>query len=117
MLFLCLLGSDLKEIASLIEAGAYAREVRRIVRAVRLTMALRPKLKSSALSQFLGFALSAGSDVHTRLTSYLPKVIFITQSRFFRENIQSMLLSLLLLSLRGSVLIIRWRGLGSTFFG
>ena len=66
--------SDLREIVSHIETGAYAREVRRIVRAVRLTMALRRKLKSSVLSAFLGLALAPGSDVHTRLTSYLPKV-------------------------------------------
>lgn len=63
----------LKEIASLIETGAYAREVRRIVRAVRLTMALRKKLKSPVLSAFLNFALPAGSEAHTRLSSYIPK--------------------------------------------
>lgn len=66
---------DLKEIASLIETGAYAREVRRIVRVVRLTMALRRKLKASVLSSFLNFALAPGSDVHSRLSSYLPKVV------------------------------------------
>ncbi|KDP29682.1 hypothetical protein JCGZ_18844 [Jatropha curcas] len=63
----------LKEIASLIETGAYAREVRRIVRAVRLTMALRRKLKAQVLSAFLNFALSPGSEPHNRLVSYLPK--------------------------------------------
>ncbi|GKV23991.1 hypothetical protein SLEP1_g33653 [Rubroshorea leprosula] len=63
----------LKEIASLIETGAYAREVRRIVRAVRLTMALRRKLKASVLSAFLNFALPPGSEAHNRLSSYLPK--------------------------------------------
>lgn len=67
---------DLKEIASLIETGAYAREVRRIVRAVRLTVALRRKLKPSVLSAFLNFLLTPGSEVHSRLSSYLPKVIF-----------------------------------------
>lgn len=66
--------SDLKEIASLIEAGAYAREVRRILRAVRLTIALRKKLKASVISQFLSFVLVPGSEVHSRLSSYLPKV-------------------------------------------
>lgn len=65
---------DLKDIASLIETGAYAREVRRIARAVRLTMALRKKLKASTLNAFLNFILSPGSEVHSRLSSYLPKV-------------------------------------------
>ncbi|KAK8518677.1 hypothetical protein V6N13_018044 [Hibiscus sabdariffa] len=63
----------LKEIASLVETAAYDREIRRILRAVRLTMALRRKLKSSVLSAFLSFALSPGSEAHTRLSSYLPK--------------------------------------------
>ncbi|GFZ00515.1 PAM domain (PCI/PINT associated module) protein [Actinidia rufa] len=63
----------LKEIASLIETGAYAREVRRIVRAIRLTIALRQKLKASVLSVFLNSALVLGSEVHSRLSSYLPK--------------------------------------------
>ncbi|KAK6240730.1 Proteasome component (PCI) domain - like 4 [Theobroma cacao] len=63
----------LKEIASLIETGAYAREVRRILRAVRLTMALRRKLKASVLSAFLNFALTPGSEALPRLSSYLPK--------------------------------------------
>ncbi|KAG6777997.1 hypothetical protein POTOM_017841 [Populus tomentosa] len=63
----------LKEIASLIETGAYAKEARRIVRAVRLTMTLRRKLKASVLSAFLNFALSAGSEPFNRLISYLPK--------------------------------------------
>ncbi|THF94242.1 hypothetical protein TEA_004469 [Camellia sinensis var. sinensis] len=64
---------QLKEIASLIETGAYAREVRRIVRAIRLTIALRQKLKASVLSAFLNFVLVPGSEVHSRLSSYLPK--------------------------------------------
>ncbi|XP_047322410.1 probable 26S proteasome non-ATPase regulatory subunit 3 [Impatiens glandulifera] len=63
----------LKEIVALIEAGAYEREVRRIVRAVRLTIALRKKLKTSLLSAFLSYAVVPGSDVHTRLSSFLPK--------------------------------------------
>lgn len=57
------------------ETGAHAREVRRIMRAVRLTMALRRKLKASVLSAFLNFALAPGSEAHSRLLSYLPKVI------------------------------------------
>eukprot|EP00262_Sarcandra_glabra_P015022 TRINITY_DN454_c0_g1_i1.p1 TRINITY_DN454_c0_g1~~TRINITY_DN454_c0_g1_i1.p1 ORF type:complete len:482 (+),score=57.73 TRINITY_DN454_c0_g1_i1:2-1447(+) len=63
----------LKEIASLIETGAYAKEVRRIMRAIRLTIALRRKLKASVLSAFLNFAFVPGSEPHTRLLSYLPK--------------------------------------------
>ncbi|TYJ03578.1 hypothetical protein E1A91_A12G037800v1 [Gossypium mustelinum] len=63
----------LKEIASLIETGAYDREVRRILRAIRLTMALRRKLKASALSSFLNFTLIPGSEALTRLSSFLPK--------------------------------------------
>lgn len=59
----------LKDIASLVETGAYAREARRILRAVRLTIALRKKLKASVLSSFLNFALGPGSEV----SSYLPK--------------------------------------------
>lgn len=57
------------------ETGAHAREVRRIMRAVRLTMALRRKLKAPVLSAFLNFALAPGSEAHSRLLSYLPKVI------------------------------------------
>ncbi|KAF5727802.1 26S proteasome non-ATPase regulatory subunit 3 [Tripterygium wilfordii] len=64
---------DLKEIAGLIETGAYSREVRRIMRAVRLTMALRRKLNSSVLFAFLSFALTPGSDAYTRISAYLPK--------------------------------------------
>ncbi|XP_058076990.1 probable 26S proteasome non-ATPase regulatory subunit 3 [Magnolia sinica] len=63
----------LKEIASLIETGAYAKEVRRILHAVRLTIALRRKLNAPVLSTFLSFALVPGSEAHSRLSSYLPK--------------------------------------------
>lgn len=65
---------DLKEIASLIETGSYTKEVRRIGRAVRLTISLRRKLTASVLSAFLDFALVPGSEAHTRLSVYLPKV-------------------------------------------
>lgn len=65
---------DLKEIAALIETGAYSKEVRRISRAVRLTIALRRKLKAPVLSAFISFALVPGSEAHSRLSSYLPKV-------------------------------------------
>ncbi|KAM3376789.1 putative 26S proteasome non-ATPase regulatory subunit 3 isoform X3 [Capsicum galapagoense] len=62
---------DLKEIASLIESGAYTSEVRKIYRAMRSTMKLRSKLKASVLSAFLNYALAPGSEVHARLSSYL----------------------------------------------
>lgn len=58
----------------MIETGAHAREVRRIVRAIRLTMALRRKLKASVLTAFLTSVLAPGSEPHSRLVSYLPKV-------------------------------------------
>ncbi|XP_016539979.1 probable 26S proteasome non-ATPase regulatory subunit 3 isoform X2 [Capsicum annuum] len=61
----------LKEIASLIESGAYTSEVRKIYRAMRSTMKLRSKLKASVLSAFLNYALAPGSEVHARLSSYL----------------------------------------------
>lgn len=63
----------LKDIASLIETGAYSKEVRRVVRAVRLTIMLRRKLKAATLLAFLNFALSQGSEAHSKLSSYLPK--------------------------------------------
>ncbi|KAJ8648028.1 hypothetical protein MRB53_001051 [Persea americana] len=63
----------LKEIAALIETGAYSKEVRRISRAVRFTIAMRRKLKAPVLSAFIDFALVPGSEAHSRLSSYLPK--------------------------------------------
>ncbi|KAG5147259.1 hypothetical protein JHK82_014140 [Glycine max] len=63
----------LKEIASLIETGSYSKEVRRIARAVRLTIALRRKLTASAISSFLDHVLTPGSEVHAKLSAYLPK--------------------------------------------
>lgn len=65
---------ELKDIAALIEVGAYAREVRRIVRAIRWTIQLRKNLTASVVSAFLDFVLLPGSEVHTRLASYVPKV-------------------------------------------
>ncbi|KAG9156371.1 hypothetical protein Leryth_009244 [Lithospermum erythrorhizon] len=65
--------NQLKEIANLIETGAYAREVRRISRAIRSTIRLRKELKASVVSSFLNFVLIPGSEVHTRLSSYLGK--------------------------------------------
>ncbi|PHU22333.1 Cysteine synthase, chloroplastic/chromoplastic [Capsicum chinense] len=66
---------DLKEISSLIETGAYAHKVRRISRAVRLTMVLRKKLQASLLFAFLYFVLLPISKLHSRLSSFLPKLI------------------------------------------
>lgn len=65
---------DLKDIAALIEMGAYAREVRRIVRAIRWTIQIRKKLNAPVIAAFLNFALLPGSEVHSRLSSYIPKV-------------------------------------------
>ncbi|XP_055814712.1 probable 26S proteasome non-ATPase regulatory subunit 3 [Solanum dulcamara] len=64
---------DLKEVVSLIENGAYKSEVRKIYRAMRLTMKLRSKLKASLLSAFLNYVLAPDSEVHERLSSYLPQ--------------------------------------------
>ncbi|GER55229.1 26S proteasome regulatory subunit S3 [Striga asiatica] len=63
----------LKDIAAMIETGAYTREVRRIVRAIRWTIQIRKKLNASVLSAFLNFALVSGSEAHSRLSSYFPK--------------------------------------------
>ncbi|XP_022752815.1 26S proteasome non-ATPase regulatory subunit 3 homolog A-like [Durio zibethinus] len=63
----------LKEIASLIDSGSYTKEVRCIVRAVRLTFGLRWKLTAPLLSAFLDFARQPGSEAHARLSSFLPK--------------------------------------------
>ncbi|ONK57650.1 uncharacterized protein A4U43_C09F2670 [Asparagus officinalis] len=68
-----LLVSELKEIASLIETGAYAKEVRRIVRAVRRTVGIRRQLTASVVSSFVSFALGSGSEAYSRLSSYLHK--------------------------------------------
>ncbi|KAJ4879550.1 26S proteasome non-ATPase regulatory subunit 3-like protein A [Raphanus sativus] len=63
----------LKEIAALIDTGSYTKEVRRVARAVRLTIGLRRKLTASVLSSFLDFALIPGSEPHSRLSSFVPK--------------------------------------------
>ena len=65
---------ELKDIAALIETGAYTREVRRITRAIRWTIQIRKKLNVSVLSAFLNSAFAPGSEVHSRLASYIPKV-------------------------------------------
>ncbi|KAG2254425.1 hypothetical protein Bca52824_084561 [Brassica carinata] len=63
----------LKEIAALIDTGSYTKEVRRVARAVRLTVGLRQKLTASVVSSFLDFALGHGSEAHARLSSFVPK--------------------------------------------
>lgn len=81
MFWLFLLG--LKDIAALIETGAYTREVRRILRAIRWTIQLRKSLSASVLSAFLDFALLPGSEMHSRLSAYVPKVTMLgTQDKF-----------------------------------
>lgn len=57
----------------MIDTGSYTKEVRRIARAVRLTIGLRRKLTSSVLTSFLDFALVPGSEPHSRLSSFTPK--------------------------------------------
>ncbi|GJS88942.1 hypothetical protein Tco_0771578 [Tanacetum coccineum] len=64
---------DLKDIAGLIETGAHSREVRWISRAVRLTTAFNRKLKAYVVSLFLSFALTPGTEAHSRLVAYLLK--------------------------------------------
>ncbi|KAF1899532.1 hypothetical protein Lal_00019660 [Lupinus albus] len=63
----------LKEIASVIENGSKSNEVRRIGRALRLTIALRKRLTASVLSSFIDYALIPGSSPHPMLSSYLHK--------------------------------------------
>ncbi|KAK4803948.1 hypothetical protein SAY86_003765 [Trapa natans] len=63
----------LKEIGSLIDTGAYSKEIRRIARAVRLTISLRKKLTAPVIASFLDHALGQGSEAHGRLSVYLPK--------------------------------------------
>ena len=58
----------------MIEAGSLTKEVRRISRAVRLTVALRRRLAARDVADFLAFALPPSSDAFTRLSQLLPKV-------------------------------------------
>ncbi|CAH9106883.1 unnamed protein product, partial [Cuscuta epithymum] len=71
----------LKEIGSLVEAGGYEGEVRKIARALRLTMGLRKKLNASVVSSFLNYALTtpAGSELHTQLAAYLMPLILLNE--------------------------------------
>ncbi|QCD98745.1 probable 26S proteasome non-ATPase regulatory subunit 3 [Vigna unguiculata] len=62
----------LKGISSIIESGSYSKEVRRIARALRLTFALRRKLTAPLLSSFLDYVLVPASELHAKLSSYLP---------------------------------------------
>nr|CAB3454094.1 unnamed protein product [Digitaria exilis] len=63
----------LKEIASVIEAGSLSKEVRRISRAVRLTIALRRRLAARDVAAFLALALSPSSEAFARLSALVPK--------------------------------------------
>nr|CAB3457747.1 unnamed protein product [Digitaria exilis] len=63
----------LKEIASVIEAGSLSKEVRRISRAVRLTIALRRRLAARDVAAFLALALSPSSEAFARLSTLVPK--------------------------------------------
>lgn len=60
----------------MIEAGSLSKEVRRISRAFRLTVALRRRLAARDVSAFLAFALPASSEAYGRLTALVPKVKF-----------------------------------------
>ncbi|KAL5079947.1 hypothetical protein RYX36_008368, partial [Vicia faba] len=60
------------EIASIIETASNSKEVRRISRAVRLTIAMRSRLTALVLSSFIDHILPTASDSHSRLSSYLP---------------------------------------------
>lgn len=65
----------------MIEAGSLSKEVRRISRAVRLTVALRRRLAARDVSAFLSFALPASSDAYARLSALLPKVFQSRETR------------------------------------
>uniref|UniRef100_A0A0A9E8A6 Uncharacterized protein n=1 Tax=Arundo donax TaxID=35708 RepID=A0A0A9E8A6_ARUDO len=67
----------LKEIAAVIEAGSLSKEVRRISRAVRLTIALRRRLAARDVAAFLAFALPPSSDAFARLSALVPKVFLL----------------------------------------
>jgi 26S proteasome regulatory subunit N3 len=64
--------ANLKEIASVIEAGSLTKEVCRISRAVRLTVALRRPLATRDVAAFLAFALPL-SDAFARLSRSCPR--------------------------------------------
>ncbi|KAL7586493.1 hypothetical protein Lser_V15G40128 [Lactuca serriola] len=62
-----------KRVVELIEGGAYTGKVRWILRAVSITIVLRWRLKVSVIYPFLNFALTTGSEAHSRLISFFPK--------------------------------------------
>ncbi|CAH9056995.1 unnamed protein product [Cuscuta europaea] len=78
---------NLKEIGSLVEAGGYEGEVRKIARALRLTMGLRKKLNASVVSSFLNYALTtlAGSELHARLAAYLMPLLLLNKDEVDME--------------------------------
>lgn len=53
---------------------------------MRLTIGLRRKLTGSVLSSFLEFALVPGSEAHSRLSSFIPKVLMCYCSRLWCGN-------------------------------
>ena len=61
----------------MIEAGSLSKEVRRISRAVRLTIALRRRLAARDVAAFLAFALPPSSEAFARLSALVPKVLLL----------------------------------------
>jgi hypothetical protein len=57
-----------------IEAGSLTKEVRRISRAVRLTVVLRRRLAPRDVAAFLAFAPPSSSNALAHLSPLLPKV-------------------------------------------
>lgn len=68
------MAATLEKVASVIEKGVASKEVRLMVRAMRLTVAVRRKLKSSALVSFLKQILPPSSEPLARLLPYVSKV-------------------------------------------
>lgn len=61
----------------MIEAGSLSKEVRRISRAFRLTIALRRRLAARDVAAFLAFALPPSSEAFARLAALVPKVLLL----------------------------------------
>lgn len=61
----------------MIEAGSLSKEVRRISRAFRLTIAVRRRLAARDVAAFLSFALPPSSDAFARLSALVPKVLLL----------------------------------------
>ncbi|XP_013727434.1 26S proteasome non-ATPase regulatory subunit 3 homolog A isoform X2 [Brassica napus] len=68
----------LKEIAALIDTGSYTKEVRRVARAVRLTVGLRRKLTASVLSSFLVMNMIWKLIQLRRLRKLLPSTYLLS---------------------------------------